>query len=89
MPPDSPKISPQTQFRRTTFQLPATALEPGAHVDLPDVFSWVLQKPLISYFRFMYTLVADLKPESVMAIMYAAQKYDVQPLVYRCITFLK
>jgi len=26
MPPDSPKISPQTQFGRTTFQLPATAL---------------------------------------------------------------
>jgi len=37
----------------------------------------------------MYTLGADIKPESVMAVMYAAKKYDVQPLVDRCRKFLK
>ena len=37
----------------------------------------------------MYTLKVDIKPESVMAVMYAAKKYDVQPLVDRCRKFLK
>jgi len=37
----------------------------------------------------MYTLEADIKAESVMAVLYAAKKYDVQPLVDRCRTFLK
>jgi len=37
----------------------------------------------------MYTLEADIKPESVMAVLYAAKKYDIQPLVARCRTFLK
>jgi len=36
----------------------------------------------------MYTLEADIKAESVMAVLYAAKKYDVQPLVDRCRTFL-
>jgi len=42
-----------------------------------------------SHFRFMYTLEADIKAESVMAVLYAAKKYDVQPLVDRCSAFLK
>jgi len=37
----------------------------------------------------MYTLEADIKAESVMAVLYAAKKYDVQPLVDRCRLFLK
>jgi len=37
----------------------------------------------------MYTLEADIKAESVMAVLYAAKKYDVQPLVDRCSAFLK
>ena len=37
----------------------------------------------------MYTLEADIKAESVMAVLYAAKKYDVQALVDRCRTFLK
>jgi len=41
------------------------------------------------FFRFMYTLEVDIKRESVMAVMYAAKKYDVQPLVDRCRKFLK
>jgi len=40
-------------------------------------------------YRFMYTLEADIKSESVMAVLYAAKKYDIQPLVARCRTFLK
>jgi len=37
MPPDPPRISPQTQFGRTTFQLPATAL----YIDIIDTLNGV------------------------------------------------
>ncbi|WAR27987.1 BTB6A-like protein [Mya arenaria] len=39
--------------------------------------------------RFMYTGEIQLMPDSVMATMYAAKKYDIQPLTNRCKTFLE
>jgi len=37
----------------------------------------------------MYTLDINIKPVSVMAAVYVAKKYYVQPFVERCRTFLK
>jgi len=47
MPPDPPKISPKTQFGRTTFQLPTTALTYNTPI-LPIILSWK-RKGVITY----------------------------------------
>ncbi|WAR03270.1 BTB6A-like protein [Mya arenaria] len=61
-------------------------------VKIPDVEADVL-RTVVSHFvpfvRFMYTGEIQLMPESVMAVMYAANKYDIQPLINRCKTFLE
>ncbi|XP_052801839.1 BTB/POZ domain-containing protein 2-like [Mya arenaria] len=54
-------------------------------VKIPDVEADVLRTVV----RFMYTGEIQLMPESVMAVMYAANKYDIQPLINRCKTFLE
>ncbi|XP_052784536.1 BTB/POZ domain-containing protein 2-like isoform X1 [Mya arenaria] len=54
-------------------------------VKIPDVEADVVRTVV----RFMYTGEIQLMPDSVMAVMYAAKKYDIQPLTNRCNTFLE
>ncbi|WAR03269.1 BTBD2-like protein, partial [Mya arenaria] len=54
-------------------------------VKIPDVEADVVRTVV----RFMYTGEIQLMPDSVMAMMYAAKKYDIQPLTNRCNIFLE
>ncbi|WAR27978.1 BTBD2-like protein [Mya arenaria] len=54
-------------------------------VEIPDFDAAVLKMMV----RFMYTGEIELMPDSVTAVMYAANKYDILPLSKRCKTFLK
>ena len=50
MPPEAPKISLQTQFGRTTFQLPATTLSRSRSIK-----NWFLPQDCIFFFLHVYT----------------------------------
>ncbi|WAR01934.1 BTBD2-like protein [Mya arenaria] len=54
-------------------------------VEIPDVEASVFRQVI----RFMYSNEIQLMPESVMALLYAAKKYDIEPLTNRCKTFLE
>ncbi|WAR27990.1 BTBD6-like protein [Mya arenaria] len=61
------------------------SLPEASVVEIPDVEADVFR----TIVRFMYTGEIQLMPDSVMATMYAAKKYDIQPLTNRCKTFLE
>ncbi|WAR03268.1 BTBD2-like protein, partial [Mya arenaria] len=61
-------------------------------VTIPDVEADVVRTVVshaVPFVSFMYTGEIQLMPESVMAVMCAAKKYDIQPLIDRCKTFLE
>ncbi|XP_052783635.1 BTB/POZ domain-containing protein 2-like [Mya arenaria] len=61
------------------------SLPEASVVEIPDVEADVFR----TIVRFMYTGEIQIMPDSVMATMYAAKKYDIQPLTNRCKTFLE
>ncbi|XP_052782999.1 BTB/POZ domain-containing protein 6-like, partial [Mya arenaria] len=67
------------------FTMFCGSLPEAAVVEIADVDADVLRMVI----RFIYTREIKLMPDSVMATMYAAKKYDIQPLVNLCKTFLR
>ncbi|WAR01933.1 BTBD2-like protein [Mya arenaria] len=54
-------------------------------VEIPDVEASVLRQVV----RFVYSGETQVMPESVMALLNAAKKYDIKPLTDRCKSFLE
>ncbi|KAI6231827.1 BTB/POZ domain-containing protein 2 [Aphelenchoides besseyi] len=70
-------------FHNSGFQQPSA--NGTQEVEVPDIEPSIFRVML----RFIYTDQLKLSPDEVMAIVYAARKYEIQSMESACITYLK